>query len=982
MSQKRKLTLEEIQDILSIIQPQKKIPIDSAISVMNINRKQIEEQITNQLIYPSMIPKLKLMIEQAYFKSRVQPGECVGVLTAQSIGEKQTQSNLNSIDWHERILYIYKNKTVIEPIGKMIDRLLDDNIDDIKLIPEGKTQYLSIEDGYYIPSGDENGKQYWKKIEAVTKHLPAGKLVKVKTQSGRTVSASQGNSFLVWDGNKFIPTLGSKVKVGDILPTTRNMPEFKNTSDYFIMESVFPKSEYIYSSEIVKARECKQKSKYWWKEHNKIFTTPYKRGDTIFGKRKELFMNIESGYVFLPRGKFVSYIPEKIPLDEEFGFLIGIFLAEGLTTSTFVNISNNSHIIREKVQKWCDRYKITYRVVETKGNQLRKDCIGYSLTIHSVLLARLLTKICSTGSENKYVPLFAYTAPKVFIKGILDGYISGDGTINKKDGFICISSASKELISGISFLLSYFNVFGKLSGVQPKSNNVGSKNILYSYTLQIRNNFAKNFTTQINLTEPNKNKKLKKITLNKDYRHPLGYYMKNYPHNRDVYFDKIVNIEYVEATGGVVYDFTVADTRRFNLFNGLNLMDSFHKAGSAENTKATGTSRFSELLNATKDQKLINCFIYFKSGNDSIKEVRDLIGHSLVELTMKKICKSIDICVNKNNEKWYKAFEIIHGDTFTKYEDCISVKIDMDKIYEYKLTLKEIAIILNNEYEDICCVFSPDNIGQLDIFVDTTDIVLPEDRLIFINKENAKEIYLEEVVQPLVIGVLVAGIKGIDKIYFNKDREIKGKWMIETDGTNFQKLLGHKDIDSTRTFSNHIWDIYKTLGIEAVREYMVQEFMNIMSDINICHVQLLCEKMTHNGTISSVSRYSMRTEDCGPLAKSSFEETVDNLLKAGIYGQNDPTDGVSASIICGKRANIGTGLCTLKMNLKMLKEHRILNPIVEENKTSESDLKMPFDTNPKPKFNYTKQKIVIENEDDVNEDDIKEEENEDDDYFG
>jgi len=382
-------------------------------------------------------------------------------------------------------------------------------------------------------------------------------------------------------------------------------------------------------------------------------------------------------------------------------------------------------------------------------------------------------------------------------------------------------------------------------------------------------------------------------------------------------------------------------------------------------------------LNATKDQKMVNCFIYFKDGNDCIKDLRNTIGSSIVELTMKKISKSIEVCIDKKPEKWYEAFGIMYSDNYTNYTDCISIKIDMDKIYEYKLTLKKITIMLNDEYDDLCCVFSPDNIGQLDIYVDITDIELPEDRLIFIDQDNAREIYIEEVVQPLILNVLISGIKGIDKIYFNKDKQIKGKWMIETDGTNFQELLGHDDIDETRTFSNHIWDIYNTLGIEAVREYMVQEFMNIMSGINICHVQLLCEKMTHTGTIASVSRYSMRNEECGPLARSSFEETVDNLLKAGIYGQHEPTKGVSASIICGKRANIGTGLCTLKMNLKMIKEHRILNPIVEENETKESDLTMPFDTNPKPRFNYTKKKIILENEDE-NEDVCTE----DDDYFG
>jgi len=85
MSRKRKLTNGEIQDILNIIQPQKKIPLESAMSIVNINREQLKEQLVDVLIYPNKIPELKLKIKEMYFSSRIQPGECVGILCAQSI---------------------------------------------------------------------------------------------------------------------------------------------------------------------------------------------------------------------------------------------------------------------------------------------------------------------------------------------------------------------------------------------------------------------------------------------------------------------------------------------------------------------------------------------------------------------------------------------------------------------------------------------------------------------------------------------------------------------------------------------------------------------------------------------------------------------------------------------------------------------------------------------------------------------------------
>ena len=67
------------------------------------------------------------------------------------------------------------------------------------------------------PSTDKNGKISWYKIEAVTNHLPVGKLVKITTHSGRTATATQSKSFLVWDGNEFKNTLGSDIKIGNIV---------------------------------------------------------------------------------------------------------------------------------------------------------------------------------------------------------------------------------------------------------------------------------------------------------------------------------------------------------------------------------------------------------------------------------------------------------------------------------------------------------------------------------------------------------------------------------------------------------------------------------------------------------------------------------------------------------------------------------------------------------------------------------------------
>jgi intein/homing endonuclease len=920
MSIKRSLTEYEIEEILEFIKPQHGIPHDTAISIVENNKKLLREQLASQQIYPEMIPELKKMIEDQYESSKVQPGESVGVISAQSIGEKQTQSTLNSVDWEEKLIYTKDNRMVVQPIGEMIDDLLKQHPSDITHIKENRTEYLELEDGYMVPSTDENGNVAWYKIEAVTRHLPVGKLVKVITQSGRSVMATQSKSFLVWDGKKFEGVLGSEVKVGDFLPTTHTLPRPKVVHTHFDIQTIFPKDKYLYTTEIHKALVFQkeygglQNRNNFAKHNGTTFTVPYNRYDTMMGKRKEYFTTCKPGLVYIHTSNgFVSHIPDKIPLDNDFGFFVGLYLSEGWCTKTFVGISNNDEAIRKRITDYCDRYGVTYHLVTSKGKNVRQG-ISNDLKIHSTLLARMFKIICDTGSANKRVPEFAYTAPVEFIKGLIDGYYSGDGCV-KRDGGINASSVSEDLILGISSLLSYFGIFGRLSNHLQKKNNVGSKNIKRAYELNISNGFAQQFAREIPLTEAKKQDRLQNITLEKKYRYAKGKSQKVFP-DRDVYFDEVVSVEYVEGTTEYVYDLTVAVTRNFQLWNGLQQVDTFHKAGSNEKTVTTGVPRVEELLNATKDPKAVNCLVYMKEPHESIEKLRETIGHKVVEITFEKISKSYDICIDKTEEKWYEPYRIIYGDDFTKYSDCISLKIDMDILYEYKLDLEMISKIISEKYSDMVCVFSPDSIGQLDVFVDTTNIDLPENRLVFITSENAKEIYLEEVVQPILYKIIICGIPNIFNIYFNDDHN-----SFETDGSNFEKLLGLSFVDETKTISNNVWDIYQTLGIEAAREFLIEECMEIMSGINKCHIQLLVEKMTYNGTISSISRYTMRNEECGPMGKASFEETMDNFLKAGVYGQEETTNGVSASIICGKISQVGSGLCDLKIDLKDLPEN-------------------------------------------------------------
>ena len=137
-------------------------------------------------------------------------------------------------------------------------------------------------------------------------------------------------------------------------------------------------------------------------------------------------------------------------------------------------------------------------------------------------------------------------------------------------------------------------------------------------------------------------------------------------------------------------------------------------------------------------------------------------------------------------------------------------------------------------------------------------------------------------------------------------------------------------------------EIYRVFGIEATRQFLIEEFMDVVSSdgtfVNSSHVELLVDLMVYTGTIISISRYGQKKVGSGPMSKASFEESLENFLKAGLNGEKETTDGVSASIMLGKLPKTGTGVFDLKVDVNAIMR---MGKIEEEEKKEEIIFSVP-----------------------------------------
>lgn len=355
-------------------------------------------------------------------------------------------------------------------------------------------------------------------------------------------------------------------------------------------------------------------------------------------------------------------------------------------------------------------------------------------------------------------------------------------------------------------------------------------------------------------------------------------------------------------------------------------LNSFHAAGIAVQMVLTGVPRFMEILNATKEPKVSTSRLYLKDKTlSSSKEIRATIGSSIVFIDLKHLITSWTIFSSskKQDEIWYFPYTLLFDSDFRDYEYGLTIMLDKKQIFQYRVSLFCIKQKLESLYNDIRVIPSPNHLGQLDIFVDTSDIEPPEENSLFVNQDNYIQVYLQEVVLEKLKEVHLLGIQGISDYFIQKD-VTKKTWYIETVGNNFKELLGNPLFEYSETISNNMWDIYQCLGIEAARQFLFEELWNLVTSdgsfINPCHVLLLVDIMTHHGSIISVSRYGIKKEQTGVLSRASFEESTDHFLNAAFFSELEPIRGVSASIICGKRSRMGTGLCDLIMDLKKIEQ--------------------------------------------------------------
>ena len=448
--------------------------------------------------------------------------------------------------------------------------------------------------------------------------------------------------------------------------------------------------------------------------------------------------------------------------------------------------------------------------------------------------------------------------------------------------------------------------------------------------------------------------------------------------NEDIYYDKIISIEDVENTNKYVYDLTVKNTLNFTTYSGVACRDTFHFAGVGEASNVNqGVPRLEELLNVGTNIKQPQLNIHLTEEYRKELETAEQVKYNLELVRIGELIKSDAIYLEPTNDldnvlqedKDIMKIYSIFSELDTQYQNIpnnpwiVRLEFNHREMVEKNITMDEIYTVLKENLVNSSIMFSDDNSGKL-IF---------RMRLEFdSNKENVDDDIklLTEKIQEIK-DIPIKGLEGIDKIYRPKENhslivpdgdlfKTEKEYYLETSGGDLFDVLIKDYVDSTRTTSINVSEVYQVLGVEAARYAMEYQLTDVMAKSDSYtsprNIGLLCDAMTFRGKIMPANRNGINQSDndIGPLAKSSFEETTEQLKIASIFGSYDKINGVSSNIMVGQIPKCGTGDTKIILDEDKLtqvdhpstsKEIFNIEEILETNEYCDDNVDIPFDIN-------------------------------------
>ena len=871
---------------------------------------------------------LDLVLNECYkmfLRGIVNPGEMVGIIASQSIGEPATQM---CVDGDEIVTVFNKLKKECYhgKIGVWIDGLLRDKKDSNETLADRFIVNNMEDEDYYIHGVDMKSEKMEKtyRIRQISR-LPAnGKMMKITTRTGREVTATMSHAFLRRLTRGMEKVTGDNLHVGDRIPISYKMPTFDVELEYVKVGEEIITLDQSFGSFI----GCFLSNGIIDGEKIQIARIPLELANKISDKI----------------GGVVSPLNETDHTGED----LADYNLVNKDMVTFLRNESNSIVNQRRVPSFVFISSLKFigavlRCYLDGDGNVAKD----KHTIRCCSTSKqLIEDVCLLLNYFHIVPYkFFQTHKSLYHLGIFTKYAEnyskyiGSNYKYKLDDLQAMvdynsrpdCKSQMEFMDKIPKLGEHITNIAKRLGLDKISRTYLRWANVESIGRRTLKKYIQRYETYQESTKIDVEEELEILR--------QGY-------NCDVIWDKITNIEIIpENTDKLVYDLSIEGAETFMLGSGVlvhNTLNTFHYSGvSAKSQTTTGVPRLKELLTISKNPKTPSLTIFLNKPHSDNMERSKKVSNSITLCSMDDILSEIELFYEVRDKDGEISIEHEEDrdilDAFATYqpeeehEACagksrwvIRMVFNKMKLNQKNINMYEIYQKLKSqsmlEEEVIECVYADDNsdnlVFRIHVYISDNDTGKDENAQVNNNLYlNIRKLYKK-------IGKFtIKGISGISGSYIEQTKTYREKedggfakdnseYSLTTDGTNLQEVINMYQVDGSRTVSNNVNEIYALFGIEAARQALIEEITNTLSAtayVNFRHICILADVMTHKGILLPIDIHGVKKSDIGPLARATFEETVDQLVKSSCFAEVDKMTGVSANIMLGQVPPSGTG---------------------------------------------------------------------------
>lgn len=301
---------------------------------------------------------------------------------------------------------------------------------------------------------------------------------------------------------------------------------------------------------------------------------------------------------------------------------------------------------------------------------------------------------------------------------------------------------------------------------------------------------------------------------------------------------------------------------------------TFHYAGVAELSVTQGLPRLIEIVDARNNPSTPTMKIHLNEERAQHRNEAKEIARNIEMVLVESVASNVSIDLLRQ---------------------AIDIRFDPELMEDKGLTVDAVAEAIQEKIKAKGEVEASDNT----IFVYPTNETLADLQRL---SEKIRE-------------VRVKGINNVTHVVIRKESD---GYVLYTEGSNLEDALEVDGVNPHKIYTNNLREIFQVLGIEATRNAIIQEAMNVLNeqgmDVDVRHIILVADMMTADGTIRQIGRHGISGSKNSALARAAFEVTIKHLLGAGIAGTRDPLRGITENVILGQLIPLGTGAIDLLMN--------------------------------------------------------------------